>query len=127
MVMTSGPDGRPTRYQSTGVWPAVIVGLVLALAIVIFVAQNLHAVRLRFLWFHFRTPPAVLVLATGLLAVATSVALGAAVRAWRRRILRDREELERLRGTSTPATPPRAAPAPSQPAEPTTTDSEPSP
>jgi uncharacterized integral membrane protein len=79
------------------VWPAVVAGLVLAAAIVIFVAQNTHAISLDFLWLHFRTSPAVLVLVTALVAVALSIAVGAWLRARRRRVLHEREELERLR------------------------------
>jgi uncharacterized integral membrane protein len=89
---------RPeTHYRGTGVWPAVVIGLVLAAAVVIFVAQNTHVVALDFLWFDFRTSPAVLVLATGLIAVVGAVVAGAWLRVRRRRHLQQREELERLR------------------------------
>ncbi len=86
-----------TQFRGTGVWPAVVVGLVLATALVIFVAQNAHVVALEFLWFDFRTSPAVLVLATGLIAIVAAVVAGAWLRVRRRRTLRQREELERLR------------------------------
>jgi uncharacterized integral membrane protein len=91
---TSAPE---THYRGTGVWPAVVIALVLAAALVIFVAQNTHVVALDFLWFDFRTSPAVLVLATGLIAVVGAVVAGAWLRVRRRRHLQQREELERLR------------------------------
>jgi uncharacterized integral membrane protein len=91
---TSAPE---THYRGTGVWPAVVIALVLAAALVIFVAQNTHVVALHFLWFDFRTSPAVLVLATGLIAVVGAVVAGAWLRMRRRRHLQQREELERLR------------------------------
>ena len=96
------------HYRSTGVWPAVVTGLLLAAAGVIFVAQNTHTIALEFLWINFRTSPAVLVLATAFISVAGAVVVGAAVRRRRRRLLEEREELERLRrvtsATPTPVT-----------------------
>lgn len=93
-VAASDPE---THYRGTGVWPAVVIGLVLAAALVIFIAQNTHVIALDFLWFDFRTSPAVLVLATGLIAVVGAVVAGAWLRVRRRRHLQQREELERLR------------------------------
>jgi uncharacterized integral membrane protein len=89
-----------THYQSTGVWPAVVGSLVIAAIVVIFVAQNTHRVLMHFLWANFRMSPGVLVLATGLVAVAASTAAGAAWRARRRQVLAEREELVRLRETA---------------------------
>jgi uncharacterized integral membrane protein len=91
-----------TNYASTGIWPAVVTGILLAVAVVVFVAQNAHQVALEFLWVDFRTSPGVLVLATAVLAVAATEIVGAAVRHRRRRQLAEREELQRLRATSTP-------------------------
>src|SRR3954467_8121671 len=86
-----------THYRGTGVWPAVVAGLVVAAAVVIFVAQNTTATSLEFLWFDFRPSPAVLVLATALIAVAGAMVVGAWLRARRRRTLRQQEELDHLR------------------------------
>jgi uncharacterized integral membrane protein len=102
MARTRKRDEPGTPYKSTGIWPQVVAGLVLGTAIVVFVAQNTRRIALHFLWLDFRTSPAVLVLATGLLSVAGSVIVGAAVRIRRRRILREREELERLRHEAAP-------------------------
>jgi uncharacterized integral membrane protein len=99
-----------THYRGLGVWPAVIGGLVVATAVVIFVAQNTHAMRLEFLWLDFRTSPAVLVLVTALVAVAGAIVVGAWTRRRRRRMLQQREELERLR-REPPVSAVRSAPA----------------
>jgi uncharacterized integral membrane protein len=97
-------DERPPvtakTYAGTGVWPAVVAGLLIATAVVIFVAQNAHAVKLHFLWIDFRSSPAVLVLATAVISVAASVGTGAFWRNRRRRILSEREELEARRAGS---------------------------
>ncbi|MCU1430759.1 MAG: hypothetical protein JWL83_4759 [Actinomycetia bacterium] len=97
----AAPSGP--RYAGTGIWPPVIAGLVLATAVVIFVAQNAHVIGLKFLWVHFRTSPAVLVLATAVLSVAGAVIVGAMWRRRRRQVLREREELEQLRTVVEPA------------------------
>src|SRR5690242_17041602 len=85
-----------TGYKGTGLWPPVIAGIVLAVAIVVFIAQNTHVIHMQFLWVHFRTSPAVLTLATAVATLVIAVALGAALRRGRRRVLTEREELTRL-------------------------------
>jgi uncharacterized integral membrane protein len=97
---SAAPVERKT-YQGTGVWPVVVVGLLLAAAVVIFIAQNAHAVAMKFLWVHFRTSPAVLMLATAVIAIGASAIAGAVWRRRRRRILSEREELEALRAGAT--------------------------
>src|SRR4051812_32644306 len=96
----SAPVATKKTYAGTGIWPVVVAGLVITTAVVIFVAQNAHAVRLHFLWVDFRASPAVLVLATAVIAVAGAVTAGAVWRRRRRRILSEREELEALRATT---------------------------
>jgi uncharacterized integral membrane protein len=91
-----------TGFRGMGVWVPVVAGLVVAAGAVVFVAQNAHAVALRFLWVHFRASPAVLVLATAVVAVAVTEALGALWRRRRRRVLTEREELAELRTTLAP-------------------------
>jgi hypothetical protein len=105
--MTTEPrgDAQP-HYEGTGIIPAVVAGLVLGTAAVIFVAQNTHTIALHFLWADFRTSPAVLVLATALLAVAASVIAGALIRRRRRRLLQERQELEHLRNVVDVTEPP---------------------
>jgi len=77
--------------------PAVVGGLLLAAALVAFVAQNTDKVALQFLWIDFHTTPGVLVLAALFVGVAGAVVAGAVVRRARRIRLNEREELERLR------------------------------
>jgi uncharacterized integral membrane protein len=92
----SEPTGTP-EYRGMGVWPTVVAGLIVALAFVIFIAQNQHRISLHFLWVHFHTSPAVLVLVTALVAVAAAVLLGAVWRRRRRQVLSERAELSELR------------------------------
>jgi len=99
----------PQRYESTGIWPAVVTGLVLGAAAVIFVAQNTHTLALEFIWLDFRTTPGVLALATALLSVTGAVIVGAAFRWRRRHALREHAELRDLRdATVKPDEPPPA-------------------
>jgi uncharacterized integral membrane protein len=118
---------KAPQYVGTGVWPAVVASLVVGLAVIIFVAQNAHATPLEFLWFDFRTSPAVLVLATAFLSIAGAVTVGAAVRVRRRRILKERQELARLRQvaseppSTTGPTPPPPEPPSSPPPPPAST------
>ena len=48
-----GQEGGEPRYEGTGILPAVVAGLVLGAATVIFVAQNTKTVALHFLWLDF--------------------------------------------------------------------------
>src|SRR4051794_14529086 len=108
---SSTPTAEPT-YTSTGVWPIVVVCLLVAAALVAFIAQNAHAVKLRWLWIDFRASPAVIVLITAVASVALAVAFGAAWRRRRRRILNEREELAQLRRTASAPPPPAPEPEP---------------
>jgi hypothetical protein len=78
--------------------PAVVAGLVLAAAIIAFVAQNTQRIALEWLWFDFDTTPGTLLLIACFLGVAASVIIGTIVRRNRRIRLNEREELARLRG-----------------------------
>jgi uncharacterized integral membrane protein len=77
--------------------PAVVVGIVVAAAVIAFVAQNTDKVALQWLWIDFHTTPAALVLVSLLVGVVAAVVIGALVRRSRRIRLNEREELERLR------------------------------
>jgi uncharacterized integral membrane protein len=122
----TGTAPTTTKYTGTGVWPAVVIGLLLAVALVIFVAQNGHAIALEWLWLDFRISPAALVLVTAIAAVAADELVGAAWRRRRRRILSEREELEHLRRHASPpasSTPTATTPPPAE-TGPTTRDGE---
>jgi uncharacterized integral membrane protein len=98
VVRAGEPPPRPrVERTGTGVMPAVVVGIVVAAAVIAFVAQNTDRVALQWLWIDFRTTPAVLVLVSLLIGVVAAVVVGALVRRSRRIRLNEREELERLR------------------------------
>src|SRR5262249_4899337 len=103
-------SGSTVEYRGMGVWPTVVAGLVVALAFVLFIAQNGHRISLRFLWLHFGTSPAVLVLVTALVAVVAAVVIGALWRHRRRQVLSERAELTELREAQTGAPTTEAAP-----------------
>ena len=77
--------------------PAVVAGIIVAAALIAFVAQNTNEVALEFLWVDFQTTPGVLVLAALFVGVVAAVIAGAVVRRARRIRLNEREELQRLR------------------------------
>jgi uncharacterized integral membrane protein len=81
--------------------PAVVTGIVLAAAVLAFVAQNTKRIALEWLWFDFHTTPGVLVLVALFLGVVAAVIVGAIVRRNRRIRLNEREELAQLRRTGT--------------------------
>lgn len=93
------PPERRVR-TGTGLMPAVITSLVVAVAVVVFVAQNGHSVAVEWLWMDFDTSPAVLVLGAVLLGILVDEVVGLLVRRARRRRINEREELERLRSVA---------------------------
>ena len=91
------PPARTVR-TGTGIMPAVVTGIVLAAAVLAFVAQNTKRIALEWLWLDFHTTPGVLVLVALFLGVVAAVIVGAIVRRNRRIRLNEREELAQLRG-----------------------------
>lgn len=89
---------EPERaFVGTGVFWGLIVGVVLALAVVILAAQNTTNVTISFLGWDFSTPLIVLILGTLLIGIVLDELFGLVYRKRRRRTLRERAELERLR------------------------------
>ena len=86
----------------TGVMPAVVIGLVLAAAVLAFVAQNTDQIELTWLLFDFDTTPGVVMLVSLFLGVLASVIVGVIVRRNRRIRLNEKEELARLRAGTPP-------------------------
>lgn len=68
-----------------GVSPALIGGIVLALAAVAFVAQNRDEVTIKFLFFEFESRIWTLLLVTSVLAIVAAELIGMAIRRSRRR------------------------------------------
>lgn len=85
------------RYSGTGVTPTVIALALLAIAVVILLAQNTTKVPFRFVTFEADVPLYVLFLVTALAASLMTVLASAIWRRRRRRTRNEREELERLR------------------------------
>lgn len=97
-IVAGAPPPQPrVERTGTGVMPAVVIGIVLAAAVIAFIAQNTKRVDLKWLWIDFRTTPGVLALIALFLGVVAAVVIGAAIRRNRRTRLNEREELERLR------------------------------
>ncbi|MCO8127064.1 lipopolysaccharide assembly protein LapA domain-containing protein [Acidimicrobiia bacterium EGI L10123] len=85
------------RYAGTGVTPTVIALALLAIAVVILLAQNTASVPFQFLTFEADVPLYVLFLVTALGASLMTVLASAIWRRRRRRARNEHEELERLR------------------------------
>ena len=97
-IVAGAPPPQPrVERTGTGVMPAVVIGIVLAAAVIAFIAQNTKRVDLKWLWIDFRTTPGVLALIALFLGVVAAVVIGAAIRRNRRTRLNEREELARLR------------------------------
>jgi uncharacterized integral membrane protein len=89
---------EPERvFVGTGLFWGLIVGVMLALAVIILAAQNTDTVTISFLAWDFSTPLIVLILGALLIGVVVDELLGVVYRKRRRRTLREREELKRLR------------------------------
>jgi uncharacterized integral membrane protein len=98
---TAAEANPRTVRTGTGIMPAVVLGVLLAVATIIFIAQNSDRIALEFLWFDFRTSPGALVLMALLLGIVADEIIGVLVRRHRRRRLNEREELQRLRSRAT--------------------------
>lgn len=89
---------EPERvFVGTGVFWGLIVGVILALAVLILAAQNTTNVTISFLGWDFSTPLIVLILGALLIGIVLDELYGLVYRKRRRRTLRERAELKRLR------------------------------
>lgn len=88
---------RERVFVGTGLFWGLIVGIVLALAVIILAAQNTGRIDVSFLGWDFSTPLIVLVLGAMLIGVVVDELFGLVYRKRRRRTLRERDELQRLR------------------------------
>ena len=94
----TAPVAAPERvFVGTGLFWGLIVGFILAVAVVILVAQNTGAVTIAFLGWDFSTSLIVVILGSLLIGIVLDELFGLVYRKRRRRALRDREELKRLR------------------------------
>lgn len=93
------PPREPEKqrvFVGTGLFWTLILGLLLAAALVIFIFQNTQDVEVEWLGFDFTAPLIGLLLATALIAVIIDQIAGVMLRRRRRRARTEREELKRL-------------------------------
>ena len=93
----SGDQEVVNRYSGTGVTGTAILLALLAIAVVILLAQNTDSVPFQFLTFEADVPLYVLFLVTALGASLMTVLASAIWRRRRRRARNEHEELQRLR------------------------------
>lgn len=84
-------------YRGTGIYGSAVFGFLLAVATIIFIAQNTESVTIEWLVWDLSISLAAVVLAAMLLSVLLGIPIGLVWRRRRRRMLKEREELERLR------------------------------
>ena len=88
---------RERVFVGTGMFWGLIVGVILAVAVVILAAQNTGTSTTSFLGWDFSTPLVVLILGSLLTGIVLDELFGLVYRKRRRRTLSDRDELQRLR------------------------------
>lgn len=92
-------EAPPREYRGTGIYAAVVIGLLLAVAVVILAVQNVDAVTIEWLGWDLDLSLAALILASLLAGGATAVIGGFFWRRRRRRLLTEREELRGMRSS----------------------------
>ncbi len=83
--------------MGTGLRWGLILGIVLAIPLVIFLAQNTQSVTINFLTWSGQVPLVAVLGVTVIVTIVIDEVIGLAVRARRRKAIADRQELERLR------------------------------
>jgi uncharacterized integral membrane protein len=98
VVQSASPERVVERVPTgTGLRWGLILGIVLSIPLVVFLAQNTQSVTINFLAWSGQVP---LVAVLGVTVIATIVIdelIGLAVRSRRRKAIGERQELERLR------------------------------
>ena len=93
---TAGVTPPDRVFVGTGLCWGLIIGLILAVAVVILIAQNTGAVTISFLGWDFSTSLIVVILGSLLIGVLLDELFGLVYRKRRRQTLRDRDQLKRL-------------------------------
>jgi uncharacterized integral membrane protein len=83
-------------FVGTGLFWGLVVGVLLAVAVLILAAQNTASTTIAFLSWDFSTPLIVVILGTLLVGVIFDELFGLVYRARRRRTLGDRDQLKRF-------------------------------
>lgn len=84
-------------FVGTGLFWGLIVGFIMAVAVIVLAAQNTGDVTISFLAWEFSTSLIVVILGSILIGIVLDELFGLVYRKRRRRTLRDRDELKRLR------------------------------
>lgn len=82
------PSGRVPRTRTGSAWVALIAAALLAVLLIIFLAQNTRSTEISFLWMTANTPLAVALLITAVGSVLVTLILGTARIAQLRRLVR---------------------------------------
>lgn len=106
-VLSPDGTGQPSKtaraapkervFVGTGLFWGLIIGVVMAIGLLILIAQNTGSITVAFLGWDFSLPLIVIILGALLIGVVFDELFGLFYRTGRRRTQRDRDHLERLR------------------------------
>lgn len=91
------PAPESKVYLGTGFISGLVIGILVATAVIILAAQNVGDATVHFFGWQFEIPLIALILGSVLAGVVLAELVGVFYRRRRRRILNEREELKRLR------------------------------
>jgi uncharacterized integral membrane protein len=91
-------DAERRVFVGTGLFWGLIVGVILAVLVVFFAAQNTQDSTVKLFWWNWSSPLFVVILISLILGIVLDEIVGLVYRARRRRRLAEKEELQRLRG-----------------------------
>lgn len=86
---------KPTR--ASAVWTALAVGVLMLVAILIFVVQNSAKMRINFLWLHFTLGVGIALLISAILGIVLTLAVGSVRMLQLRRLAKRPHVVERRR------------------------------
>ena len=87
-----------TQFVGTGVFWGLVVGVILAIVVIGFAAQNTQAATVKAIVWEWSSPLFVVVLISVIMGIVLDEIVGLLFRARRRRRLAEKAELRRLRG-----------------------------
>lgn len=87
-----------TQFVGTGVFWGLVVGVVLAIVVIGFAAQNTQAATVKAIVWEWSSPLFVVVLISVIMGIVLDEIVGLLFRARRRRLMAEKAELRRLRG-----------------------------
>jgi uncharacterized integral membrane protein len=97
---TLPPTPPVEALSSIGPRWGLIIGIILAIPLIVFLAQNTQSVEINFINWSAQVPLVSVLAATVVLTVIITEVIGLFVRRRRRRVLAERAELRRLRSSS---------------------------